>query len=239
MTAVAANYNMTNKMTQVPAKSIGGLPSAEVDPILNLAKDGTLWKQMANLKAQNALCPGQQVKVVHWWFTIVDPKDPYVIEIGKFAVDEHNRRAGTNLVFVAVAGGLKLTVQIKPIDPCVPGVISVDFYALVILANDGQETNEYSALQVNIGDSIFIIVDPKGPAVIEIGKFAVDEQNKRAGTNLQFVEVATVINAYALFIEANDGQQTLVYGAVVVEVPLVLKQLLFWTFVPFVSLPCN
>ncbi|KAL3521874.1 hypothetical protein ACH5RR_014708 [Cinchona calisaya] len=213
----------------------------------------------------------------------------------------------------AVAGGLKLTVQIKPIDLCVPGVISVHFYALVILARDGREISEYSALvldvtnpmlfgprgiqtgplghqvygekrmgklpsaeldpmlnlskegtlwkqmadlkaqktlspgqQVQIGDSIFVIVDPKDPAVIEIGKFAVDEQNKKAGTNLQFVEVATglklnvpVINAYALFIRANDGQQTQVYGAVVVEVPLVLKQLLFWTFVPFVSLPCN
>ncbi|KAL3521871.1 hypothetical protein ACH5RR_014706 [Cinchona calisaya] len=150
MTAVAANYNMTNKMTQVPAKSIGGLPSAEVEPILNLAKDGTLWKQMADLEAQQALCPGQQVKVVHWWFTIVDPKDPYVIEIGKFAVHEHNRRAGTKLVFEAVAGGLKLTAQMKPIDPYVHGVISVDFYALVILARDGLEINEYSALVLDV-----------------------------------------------------------------------------------------
>ncbi|KAL3521866.1 hypothetical protein ACH5RR_014700 [Cinchona calisaya] len=86
MTAVAANYNMTNKMTQVPANSM----------------------------------------------------------------DEHNRRAGTNLVFVAVAGGLKLTVQIKPIDLCVPGVISVDFYALVILARDGREINEDSALVLDV-----------------------------------------------------------------------------------------
>ncbi|KAL3521875.1 hypothetical protein ACH5RR_014709 [Cinchona calisaya] len=159
MTAAAANYNMTYKMNQVPANCMGKLPSAEVDPLLNLSEEGTLWKQMADFKAQKTLSPGQQVK---------------------------------------------------------------------------------------IGDSIFIIVDPKDPAVIEIGKFAVDEQNKKAGTNLQFVEVATglklnvpVINAYALFIRANDGQKTQVYGAVVVEAPLVLKELLFWTFVPFVSLPCN
>ncbi|KAL3521878.1 hypothetical protein ACH5RR_014712 [Cinchona calisaya] len=144
-------------MDQVPANCMGKLPSAEVDPMLNLAKEGTLWKEMADLKGHKTLSAGQQVEVGGSIFNILNPKDPAVIEIGKFAVEEHNKKAGTNLEFVEVATGLKLHVP--------------------------------------------------------------------------------VINACALLIRANDGQQTQVYGAVVVEAPVVLKELLFWIFVPYISLP--
>ncbi|KAL3519347.1 hypothetical protein ACH5RR_017496 [Cinchona calisaya] len=41
----------------------------------------------------------------------VNPTNPQVVEIGKFAVKEHNEQAGTDLEFVKVAGGIKWDIM--------------------------------------------------------------------------------------------------------------------------------
>ncbi|KAK9091047.1 hypothetical protein Sjap_024224 [Stephania japonica] len=35
----------------------------------------------------------------------VDPKDPHIVEIGRYAVDEHNKQANTSLKFKSVVKG--------------------------------------------------------------------------------------------------------------------------------------
>ncbi|KAL3521876.1 hypothetical protein ACH5RR_014710 [Cinchona calisaya] len=116
-----------------PTAVMEGLPSAGVAPVLNLAED-TVWKQLADLVAQKALSPGQQVKVGDSYFIILDPKDPAVIQVGKSAVDEQNKKAGTKLKFVEVAAGLKLNLSVP------------DICGLLIKAKDGQETDVYAAV---------------------------------------------------------------------------------------------
>ncbi|MQM16017.1 hypothetical protein Taro_048970 [Colocasia esculenta] len=60
-------------------------------------------------------------------------KDPYIQEIGKFAVEEHNKQAGKALVFVRVVSGEQQ-------------VVARTNYKLVIEAKDAGVTNTYEAV---------------------------------------------------------------------------------------------
>lgn len=62
------------------------------------------------------------------WSPITDTKDPQVVEIGKFAVNEYNKQAKTNLVFKRVKKGATQ-------------VVAGTNYRLVISANDGGRSN--------------------------------------------------------------------------------------------------
>ncbi|XP_070001996.1 cysteine proteinase inhibitor 5 [Nicotiana tabacum] len=62
------------------------------------------------------------------WSPISDTKDPQVVEIGKFAVNEYNKQAKTNLVFKRVKKGATQ-------------VVAGTNYRLVISANDGGRSN--------------------------------------------------------------------------------------------------
>ncbi|KAL0443026.1 UNVERIFIED_CONTAM: Cysteine proteinase inhibitor 1 [Sesamum latifolium] len=46
-----------------------------------------------------------EASVVGGWKPITNPKDPKVVEIGKFAVTEHNKEAGSALAFQDVVKG--------------------------------------------------------------------------------------------------------------------------------------
>lgn len=58
----------------------------------------------------------------------VNPTDPYVIMIAKFAVQKYNEKAGTNLVFIQVIGGLQWNLLIGTL------------YMLIITTQDSKGT---------------------------------------------------------------------------------------------------
>nr|AEQ54768.1 cysteine proteinase inhibitor CPI-3 [Coffea canephora] len=62
-----------------------------------------------------------------------DPKDPEVLENGKFAIDEHNKEAGTKLEFKTVVEAQKQ-------------VVAGTNYKIVIKALDGTASNLYEAI---------------------------------------------------------------------------------------------
>lgn len=74
-----------------------------------------------------------KVSLVGRWQPIKEPKDPYVQEIGKFAVTEHNKEAKTNLVYKTVIKG---ETQ----------VVAGTNYRLIISAKDGASSDEYQAV---------------------------------------------------------------------------------------------
>ncbi|GAA0145224.1 hypothetical protein LIER_05468 [Lithospermum erythrorhizon] len=71
-------------------------------------------------------------KLVGGFEPIKNPKDKYIIEIGQFAIDEHNKQAKTNLVFETVVKGEQQ-------------VVAGMNYRLYISAKDGETSNQYQA----------------------------------------------------------------------------------------------
>ena len=67
------------------------------------------------------------------WKPIKDPKDPSVVEIGRFAISERNKEAKSNLQFQEVVKG---ETQ----------VVSGMNYKLVIAAKDGSAPHQYEAV---------------------------------------------------------------------------------------------
>ncbi|KAM7462312.1 hypothetical protein LguiA_030433 [Lonicera macranthoides] len=116
---------------------------------------------------------------------IIDLKDPRVQEIGKFAVNEHNKEAKTNLVYKSV----------------IKGEVFLDTsgtsYWLTILTtnNDKYLANvldrplEHGSRKAVLKSEGHPIKDLNDPRVQEIGKFAVNEHNKEAKTNLVYKSV--------------------------------------------------
>ncbi|KAF8369648.1 hypothetical protein HHK36_032334 [Tetracentron sinense] len=81
-----------------------------------------------------------EVNVGNWratltgvWEPIIDVKNPHVLEIGEFAVTEHNKEAKTHLKFKSVVRGATQIVA--------AGVN----YLLVVAAMDGGVTKYYEA----------------------------------------------------------------------------------------------
>ena len=65
----------------------------------------------------------------------MNPLDPHIQELGRFAVNEHNRQTRDKLVFVAVVAGLKKPVELATL------------YWLIIEAKDRNgNQNIYKAL---------------------------------------------------------------------------------------------
>ncbi|MQM15186.1 hypothetical protein Taro_048125 [Colocasia esculenta] len=162
---------------------------------------------------------------------IADIDDPYVQEIGKFAVEEHNKQAGQGLVFVRVVSGEQQ-------------VVAGTNYKLVIAAEDAGATNKYEAVVYdkpweNFRELTSFAIMPKqvvkqvggyqpipnikDPHVLEIAKFAVAEYNKQAGKALVFVSVVSgeqqVVAGtnYKLVIVAEDCGVFKMYEAVLYD----------------------
>ncbi|XP_027125726.1 cysteine proteinase inhibitor 1-like [Coffea arabica] len=119
MTTVAANFPMAVtakcQKTELANNYIKQFQSAEVDAILKQA--------------------GETKLIVPGGWTPVNPADPHIQELGRFAVDEHNKQTGDKLVFVAVVAGLKKPVELATL------------YWLIIEAKDSDgNQNIYKAL---------------------------------------------------------------------------------------------
>ncbi|MCE5167191.1 hypothetical protein HAX54_041840, partial [Datura stramonium] len=75
---------------------------------------------------------GRKEVIVGGGKPITDVTAPEIVEIGKFAVDEHNKKAKTNLVFQKIIKGESQVVE---------GI----HYQLVIMAKDGDSPHNYLA----------------------------------------------------------------------------------------------
>ncbi|KAK9089829.1 hypothetical protein Scep_028911 [Stephania cephalantha] len=162
-------------------------------------------------------------------FQPVDPKDPHVVEIARFAVDEHNKQAHTNLVFLEVFGAesqivkgrnFKLTIRVA--NGTRRG-FRTTHEALVYEGLKGQRTLKYFKAVVSIPGG-YQPADPNDPHIVDTGRYAVDEYNKRTHMDLKFVNVikaeAQVVSGvnYRLVITArNKNDQVQPYVAVVLE----------------------
>ncbi|MQM02766.1 hypothetical protein Taro_035539 [Colocasia esculenta] len=162
---------------------------------------------------------------------IEDIDDPYVQEIGKFVVEEHNKQAGQGLVFVRVVSGEQQ-------------VVSGTNYKLVVAAEDAGATNKYEAVVYdkpweNFRELTSFALVPeqvvkqvggyrpipniKDPHVQEIAEFAVAEYNKQVGKALVFISVVSgeqqVVAGtnYKLVIEAEDCGVIKTYETVVYD----------------------
>ncbi|KAK9089830.1 hypothetical protein Scep_028912 [Stephania cephalantha] len=159
-------------------------------------------------------------------FKPVDPKDPHVVEIARFAVDEHNKQAHTNLVFLEVFGAesqivrgrnFKLTIVVA--NGTRRG-FRTTHEALVYEGLKGQRTLKYFK---GVGNKLggFKLVDPRDPHIVEIGRYAVDQYNKQAHKSLVFKSViqaqVQIVNGrnYKVTIRVADGgtYEALVYEA--------------------------
>ncbi|KAK9084673.1 hypothetical protein Sjap_025084 [Stephania japonica] len=148
-------------------------------------------------------------------FEPIDPKDPHVIEIGRYAVDTHNKQPLTctnNLKFVEVVSaerqilqGTNYRLRIRVMN----GRVQQTYLALIFEDKNGQRAlNSFKIIPL-LG--AFQLVDPRGPRVVEIGRYAVDEYNKEANKSLVFksvyaaqVQVVAGRN-YELIIKVADG----------------------------------
>ncbi|MCD7447615.1 hypothetical protein HAX54_032233 [Datura stramonium] len=153
---------------------------------------------------------GRKEVIVGGWKRITDVTAPEIVEIGKFAVDEHNKKAKTNLIFQKIIKGESQVVE---------GIN----YRLVITAKDGDSPHNYFAEvwdkpgkksrsltyfeELVVATILLHVSDAQGgrkeaivggwthitkltdPETVEIGKFAVDEYNKEEKENLEFEEV--------------------------------------------------
>ncbi|KAK9089823.1 hypothetical protein Scep_028905 [Stephania cephalantha] len=161
-------------------------------------------------------------------FQPVDPKDPHVVEIARFAVDEHNKQAHTNLVFLEVFGAesqivkgrnFKLTIRVA--NGTRRG-FRTTHEALVYEGLKGQRTLKYFKAIPWVGG--FQPIDPKDAHVIEVARFAVDAYNKQAHTNLGFLivvegesQVVVLGTNYNLTIRVYNGGLTQTYVIFVYE----------------------
>jgi len=68
------------------------------------------------------------------WTPIEDPNDPHIVEIGRYAVSQHNRVTNSKLEFCRVISGQTLNLVVGT------------WYKLVIEAKDGDKVGNYEAL---------------------------------------------------------------------------------------------
>ncbi|KAK9091923.1 hypothetical protein Syun_026834 [Stephania yunnanensis] len=125
-------------------------------------------------------------------FKPVDPKDPHVVEIARYAIDTYNKNAHANLKFVTVVNAESQIVQgtnYRLNFTVLNGRVTQTYETLVFEGLKGQRTLKYFNIIPPIRTGGFQPVDPKDPHVVEIARFAVDEHNKQAHTNLVFLEV--------------------------------------------------
>ncbi|KAK6797629.1 hypothetical protein RDI58_005331 [Solanum bulbocastanum] len=108
--------------------------------------------------------------------TPIDPNDPKVVKIARFAVDERNKQVRTKFELEKVNAGGTETI---PDEKRANFVLLTSLSILVIVFTCS------SAMRVL--DEIS--VDPNDPNVMGIAKFVVDKRNKQAQTNSELVKV--------------------------------------------------
>lgn len=97
---------------------------------------GTLLVVVATLLLHVSAAQGSRKEVITKnddWDDIPDLQDPKVLELGKFAVDEHNKEAKTKLEFQNVFGGYTKVIE------------KIMHYRLAIKVKDGDKTHNYKA----------------------------------------------------------------------------------------------
>ncbi|KAG5569246.1 hypothetical protein H5410_059012 [Solanum commersonii] len=126
-------------------------------------------------------------KTIGLWKPITNTTDPKVVEIGNFAVDEHNEEEKTKLKFQEVVKGEYQVVH---------GLN----YRLLISAKDGNSLHNYladvwvkpggkSRTLTSFEDCGSYPLNITNSVVIALGQFVVDEHNKEVKTKLEFREV--------------------------------------------------
>ncbi|KAK9089833.1 hypothetical protein Scep_028915 [Stephania cephalantha] len=157
-------------------------------------------------------------------FKLVDPRDPHIVEIGRFAVDQYNKQAHKSLVFksviqaqVQIVNGRNYKVTIRVAD-------GGTYEALVYEALNGQKTlNKPFKAVVSIPGG-YLPADPNDPHIVDTGRYAVDEYNKRTHMDLKFVnvikaetQVVSGVNYRLVVTARNKNDQVQPYVAVVLE----------------------
>ncbi|KAK9089827.1 hypothetical protein Scep_028909 [Stephania cephalantha] len=176
-------------------RSANGLTGGErAKRVVRNGKKDTTTSPLCWTAGANTVVSDQQLLQIRvGGFKPVDPKDPHVVEIARFAVDEHNKQAHTNLVFLEVFGAesqivkgrnFKLTIRVA--NGTRRG-FRTTHEALVYEGLKGQRTLKYFKAIPWVGG--FQPIDPKDAHVIEVARFAVDAYNKQAHTNLGFLIV--------------------------------------------------
>ncbi|KAK9084674.1 hypothetical protein Sjap_025085 [Stephania japonica] len=164
-------------------------------------------------------------------FETIDPKDPHVIEIGRYAVDAHNKQPLTctnNLKFVTVVRAERQIVEgtnYRLRITVMNGRVQQTYEAIVFEDKNGQRSlNSFKIIAVRSIPGGSYPADPNDPHIVEIGRYAVQEYNNRTHMGLKFVNlikadtqvVAGII--YRLVIAAkNKNDQVQYYDAVVLE----------------------
>ncbi|KAL2454196.1 Cysteine proteinase inhibitor 5 [Abeliophyllum distichum] len=83
---------------------------------------------------------GHKAKASDVGFKPLDPKDPKVVEVAEYTINEHNKEVKSNLKFDHV---LKADFQ----------VAKETTYSLIIVASDGSTLSNYEAVVLLNGDS--------------------------------------------------------------------------------------
>ena len=116
MAAVVANYNINIPQITADLKA-DGIEPAEVEAVLKATSDETIWKTIEGFKGKDMSTKEKMINDMMATRSVaplrlplpevVDPNNPHVIEIGKFAVEKYDKNTGAHLVFNYVIGGLK------------------------------------------------------------------------------------------------------------------------------------
>ncbi|KAJ9558123.1 hypothetical protein OSB04_012737 [Centaurea solstitialis] len=176
------------------------------------------------------------------WKPITNVTDSLIVDVGRFAVDEHNKQHKESLKFTKVVngesqvvGGWNYNLTIKAKDGKFSKVNNhpskmdnrqllfkmIPIFLLTIIYYDSSIALVDGALASNWKP----ITDVTDPTVVDIGKFAVDEHNKQDQESLKFTKVVkgeTRVFAgmnYNLTIMAVDGNTENNYVAFVWDKP--------------------
>ncbi|WCJ30744.1 Cysteine proteinase inhibitor [Euphorbia peplus] len=79
------------------------------------------------------ICIATAVALTGRWVPIKDLKDPNVVEIANFAINEHNKKTNTNL-------------KLETIEKGDSQVVSGMNYRLLMVVNEGASKNKYEAV---------------------------------------------------------------------------------------------
>ncbi|KAL0284267.1 UNVERIFIED_CONTAM: Cysteine proteinase inhibitor A [Sesamum radiatum] len=147
---------------------------------------------------------------------------PEINDLGRFAVEEHNKRERTLLAFKKVLSAERQLVK------------GYNYYLTLEAANELEKVHLYEATVFVSGENNFKELTefkifkpaPGGPIPIEVtpkvndlGRFAVYEHNKKECTNLKFKKVWSALEQavdgynYYLALAAADGGKNNVYEA--------------------------
>ncbi|KAK9084678.1 hypothetical protein Sjap_025089 [Stephania japonica] len=161
----------------------------------------------------------------------IDVHSPHSIELARFAVDEHNKEAHTQLEFerlvkgesqIVVGTNYRLTIR------ATNGGLIQTYEALVYEGLDHKKVlKSFKVIHLETGDipptGGWTPIDVNSLHSIELAQFAVNEHNKQAHTHLKFErlvsgesQIVAGVN-YKLIIRAINGELIQTYEAHVFE----------------------